>query len=74
MLASQTSILALQTSGMNRDIDTSLTQYWYIRLLYVSSVMANFSSGDTGILNLVVHFVILDCMAKQIKQNKEICY
>ena len=51
MLASQTSILALQTSGMNRDIDTSLTQYWYIRLLYVSSVMAHFSSGDIGILN-----------------------
>ena len=58
------SIITWHTSGTNLDIDTSLTRYWYIRLLYVSpvaknrSVIANFSSGDIGRRNLVVFFVI----------------
>ena len=57
-------IITWHTSDADLDIDTSLTQYWYIRLLHVSpvtknwSVIDNFSSGDIGRRNLVVFFEI----------------
>ena len=58
------SIINWYTSATILDIDTSLTRYWYIRLLHVSpvaknrSVIANFSSGDIRRRKLVVFFVI----------------